>query len=111
MCGDLLVSRSCRLKTSRFEIRWSRPPPGAVRHRLSHGLALPKLHLESRVPNALLQVFKVHARSQRDLALHEVIKGLTNHRDFRRVNQVEDRKDRALSVLNEAVKSLRLNPL
>jgi len=54
------------------------------------------------------RVLKGHAWSQRDLDVRALKEGLTNHRNFRRVRQVEDRKENALSLLNEAVEGFRL---
>jgi hypothetical protein len=45
---------------------------------------------------------------QGDLDVRALKERLTDHRNFRRVRQVEDRKERALSVLNEAVEGFRL---
>jgi len=65
-------------------------------------------HPAGRFLDTLLHVLKGHAWSQRDLDVRALKKGLTNHRYLRRVRQVEDRKERALSVLNEAVEGFRL---
>ena len=75
---------------------------------LADRLALHISHPAGRFLNTLLRVLKGHAWSQRDLDVRALKEGLTNHRNFRRVRQVEDRKENALSLLNEAVEGFRL---
>jgi hypothetical protein len=67
--------------------------------------SLASSHPAGRFLDTLLHILKGHAWSQRDFDVRALKEGLTNHRNFRRVRQVEDRKECALSVLNEAVDS------
>jgi hypothetical protein len=72
------------------------------------GQALHSSHPAGRFLDTLLHILKGHAWSQRDIDVRALKEGLTNHRNFRRVRQVEDRNECALSVLNEAVEGFRL---
>src|SRR5215217_5406424 len=71
-------------------------------------LTLHSSHPAGRFLDTLLHVLKGHAWSQHELDVRALIEGLTNHWNFRRVRQVEDRKECALSVLNKAVEGFRL---
>jgi hypothetical protein len=73
--GDLW----CRVRNFRVRAK-SKPATSAVPQGLLRRLALRSLHLSRRLLDTLLQVFKVHARSHRDIRLPEHKQGVTNHR-------------------------------
>ena len=65
-------------------------------------------HPAGRFLDTLPRLLSGHARSDRDLGVPALKDGLTNHWQLRRVRQIEDSNQRALSVLNETVGGFRL---